>query len=571
MAQSGQAPLGPRTLAEVARTAATNHASRIALRAPGKSGIEAVSYEALDYRSAAAREAIREHSGDGDFVVLAGDSSVAWVLAFLGIVRAGAIPVPLNQDMDDESLRSIMEEIRPALVIGDEQFHARVESHRGGRIELSAIEDSTKHDSERLDAAPDPDQLAMLLYTTGTMGSPKGVMLSHNNILSNVTGILEAAKLGGEDSVLTPLPLFHAFPLTVGLLAPLVQGVRVELEPKPTRLAARIRQAQPTLLLGVPALFEAVLRQVRLRAGGGIRGKYMATAKAFNRLLIRTVGVNAGRLLFRPVHRALGGHLRYAVSGGAPLSIDLQREATVLGVPLLQGYGMTEASPVVAVQRFEPRRFWFGKHYWKAAGSCGCPLRDVHLRFDDEGSGGADGGEVVVSGPNVMLGYFDRDQDTEDALRDGNLHTGDIGILDSDGNLRIRGRSRLAVKTERGEMVHLDRIAEALAAAPEVAQAYAFVSDESPPRLTAIVLPAADVAPESTGLTADDLEARVLRGCQKASRHLATYERIKGLRLTDQPLPATPLGKVRATQVSLDPSFDVARWRAHLAELDSET
>lgn len=571
MAKSSHASVGPRTLVDVTGIAASKHPSRVALRAPGRSGMESLTYAALDRRSALVRDAIRGHAHGDDFVVLAGDSSVQWVVTFFGIVRAGSIPVPLNQDMDDESLSSIMAELRPTLVIGDPQFLARVESGSGPHVQLSTIEGSLNDAPKGRDANADPDRLAVLLYTTGTMGSPKGVMLSHTNILSNVSGILDAANLGDEDSVLTPLPLFHAFPLTAGLLAPLILGVRVELEPRPTRLAVRIRDAQPTLLLGVPALYEAVLRQVRVRAGNGFRGKYLTAARALNRLLIGSVGVNAGKFLFRPLHRALGGRLRYAISGGAPLALELQREAITLGVPLLQGYGMTEASPVVTAQRFESRRFWFSKYYWKVAGTCGQPLPDVRITFEDVEGAAPDTREVVVSGPNVMLGYFERDQDTADTLRDGSLHTGDIGFLDKNGNLRISGRSRLAVKTERGEMVHLDRIAEALGAAPEVGQAYAYVSEESPPRLTAIVFPGAEVMAEPGDVTAGEIEACVLRACQRASRHLATYERIKGVRLTDQPLPTTPLGKVRTAQVTNEPSFDVARWKASLEELDAET
>ena len=446
-------------------------------------------------------------------------------------------------------------------MIGDEPFLARVEKYPCPRFALDVLEDSLSDIPEVSDATPEPGQLAVMLYTTGTMGNPKGVMLSHENILSNIDAVVERANFVDGDLVFTPLPLFHAFPLTVGLLTPLVRGVRAELEPKLTRMAARIRECRPTILLGVPALYEAVFRQVRIRAGTGFRGRYLMAAKAFNGSLIRILGLNAGKLLFRPVQHALGGRLRFAFSGGAPLSPELQREAFALGVPLMQGYGMTEAAPVVAAQKFVPRRFWFGKSYWRSVGSVGPPLTNVRLAFEE--------GEVVVSGPNVMLGYFERDQDSEDALRGGTLHTGDIGVLAEDGSLRITGRSKMAVKTARGEMVHLDRIADALAAASEVEQAFAFISDQSSGRLAAVVFPA-ESADEAGGATLDELRDRVLSACLKASAGLATYERIKEVRLTDEPLPTTPLGKVRTAQVDLDPSFDRTRWQESLEELAVE-
>ncbi len=329
MSRAKQVLRTPQTLAEILPTIAIRHGSKLALRASGESTLEALSYEALDGRSATARDRIGRLVREGDFVMLAGESNVSRVLAFLGTLRLGAIPVPVNPALDDESLRAVLSEVRPAAVIADAGFLSRTGHYQSAcaQIDISTIEDSKAGYDQSRDAVPDGDSIAMLLHTTGTTGRPKGVMLSHRNILSNVAGVIDATNLSSEDSVRTPLPLFHAFPLTVGLLAPLVQGVPIDLEAKPTRLASRIELVRPTFIIGAPALYEAVFRQIRRRADRGFRGGYFKLALGLN------------RLLFRPVHMALGGRLRYAVSGGAPLRPDTQREALAMGVSLLQGYG----------------------------------------------------------------------------------------------------------------------------------------------------------------------------------------------------------------------------------------
>jgi len=279
------------------------------------------------------------------------------------------------------------------------------------------------------------------------------------------------------------------------------------------------------------------------------------------RQLIRRLGLNAGRLLFRPLQRALGGRLRYAICGGAPLPAEVQRDAFRLGFPLVQGFGMTEASPVISVQRFDPASFWRGRRYWERVGSCGAPLRGLTVEIDPLPGADAGVGEIVVGGASVMLGYHQRESETAEALRGGRLHTGDLGRIDEDGELWIRGRRGLAVSTPRGKIVHLERLEQAIVGAPEVRQV-AVVAEPRPEwRLTAIVFPAAEAAPEGGAPTAAAIEARVRAACLGVCRDLEPHERIDGVALTDQPLPETPLGKIRRGELPAAPSFDVERWR----------
>ena len=550
------------TLPKIITQAAAVYGDRIAIRSAEASGLETITYSELEARSAALRDRIAPELARGDFVLLSGRNSIAWVAALLAITRAGAVPVPIDPEIDAAALALIGDELKPAAVLADRSMLERTEGT--GRLQL-ALEDSAVTgdggDAPSPDAQFDPGELALMVYTAGTTGRPKGVMLSHRNLTSNIAAIMDAAGLTEDDSVFVVLPLYHAFPLTGGCLGPIGAGVTIELEDRPSRVATRLRQARPTLVIGVPALFETVLRSIRHQARGGMRGRYLRAAQAVNRLLIRTIGVNAGRLLFRPVHAAMGGRLRYAVAGGAPLTPEVARDAFVIGLPLMQGYGMSEASPVVAVQRFDARRFWWSRYYWKHAGSVGTAMPGTRVEVEPVPQAEPGSGELVISGPNVMMGYYERGPETEEALRGGRLHSGDLGRVDSDGAIWITGRSKLAASTPGGEIVHLERVEAALSAAPEVAQVCVIEVREPAWKLMAVIFPS-DAAAGGNGTTTGEaveqsVRAAVLREC----RRLRNHERLRDVTLTDEPLPVTRLGKIRRGSLPTSFQFDVERWQ----------
>ena len=534
----------------------------VAVRSAERGGFETVTFAELDQRSAELRDRIAAQVQPGDFVVLSGRNSIAWIVALFAISRSGAVPVPLDSEMSEEPLALILDELAPVAIVADGEFLERTEGVGRVRIALDAPADdapTATSDAPTPVVEPEPDSLAVVIYTAGTTGRPKGVMLSHRNLSSNVRAVIDAAALTTDDAVFVVLPLYHAFPLTAGCLSAIAAGVTIELESQPARVSSRLRQARPTVILGVPALYETMLRQIRHQARGGWRGRMMDAALATNHLLIRTLGVNAGRLLFRPVHQALGGRVRYAVSGGAPLSPEVARDAFLFGIPLLQGYGISEASPAVSIQRFHHRRFWWTKYYWKRAGSVGPPLQGVTVTAAPVSEAEAGSGELVISGPTVMLGYFGRDEETADTLVDGRLRTGDIGRIDPDGTIWITGRRKLAVSTPGGETVHFERVEAVLQSAPEIAQVCVIEEREPSWRLVAIVFPSATAGGETEPA---EVQRSVRAGVTRESERLRPYERVREIRLTDEPLPTTQLGKIQRGSLPSAFQFDLERWRA---------
>jgi len=554
-----------RTLTSLVPAAVRAYGVQVAVRAPWRGELESVSYAELDRRSAEARDVLRTMVSTQDHVVISGANSIPWVVAFFGVIRAGAIPVPLDPCLDADRRDAILAEVRPVAILADRRVLQGLGRTSASRFELgSAMGSTSTHDpTATADAEPDEDDVAVLIHTTGTTGAPKGVMLTHRNLVVEMEAVVAASRPAMDDALFLTLPLYHAFALTVGLLSPIAAGVPVDLEPRLTHIGRRLTESHPTIIVGVPALFEVLVREVRRRAKGP-RRLYLRAALATNRALIVLAGVNAARFLLRPVRAALGGRLRFAVSGGAPLAVETIRQAHALGIPLLQGYGLTEAGPVVSVQRFSSRRFWWSRFYWRRAGSLGPPVPCCTVRIEAVPGLDAPDGEIVVSGDNVMAGYFRNEALTRETLRAGSLFTGDIGHVDGDGELHVTGRLKLAVSTPSGKLVHLERVEAAIGAAPEVEQ-IRVVDEPGPPwRLVAIVYPSV-IADSGGTVDAATMLANVRRAVAIAERTLLSYERVAEVRLVDAPLPLTPLGKLRrGAPPSL--AFDIERWRTSIRQ-----
>jgi long-chain acyl-CoA synthetase len=556
----------PTTLPQLFAESVATYGDRMAYRAPwGGGALESISFADLGRRSAGVADQLRV--GPGDFVLLGGTNSVPWVVAFFGALVSGATPVPVDPEMPEEALDSIVGELKPSVVFGDHEFLERLPDLRTRRVAFSEVHDWPASDGALVrDASADPTALAVLLYTGGTTGRPKGVMLSHRNVLAAVEAALDAGNLNDRDVVFSVLPLFHVFPLTIACFTPLAAGIPSELEHRLLRVAARMAETPPTIMLGVPALFEALVRQIERGAQGGVRGAYFGAALALSRLMIRTVGVNPGRLLFRPIQHVLGGRLRYMVSGGARLDPTVHRKMMALGLPVIQGYGLSEAVAAVCGQRFVGRDYWWrARRYWRRIGSVGGPVLNVELTLEPREGLEAGEGELIIRGPNVMLGYYQRPADTAVALHDGALHTGDIARIDRRGDVWITGRASLVISMPNGKQVNLETFEADLLEAVEVDQVRLTVEEQPEWRLVATVFPSEEAIAAGASDAAQLL--RVVReAIRRESRALPSWLRVDEVRLVDEPMAVTRLGKLRRVEMP-DRAFDFERWRAQVREL----
>jgi long-chain acyl-CoA synthetase len=450
----------------------------------------------------------------GERVGLVAENRPEWMIADLAIMAAGAVTVPAytTNTVDDHrhilansgarmvivSTNALAARVLPAadqvtsiehvitvepLTMGQvshPEIHAWSDVIAAGK----AAPDDVAETVERIGR----DDTACLIYTSGTGGVPKGVMLSHANILANCRGaylLLEAIGYGDE-VFLCFLPLSHSYEHTAGMMFPISLGAEIYFAEGAETLAANLLEARPTIMTAVPRLYETMHQRLQraMEREGGLKAKLFQRALELGRKHYdnpKSLGPGEriqhwilGLLVRRKVGKRFGGRLKAMVSGGAPLNPEIGKFFLALGVPLLQGYGQTEASPVVSAN--PPNRIKIE--------TVGPPLDGVEVRI-------AEDGELLVRGECVMRGYWNDPESTARSLQDGWLHTGDVGQLDPDGYIKITDRKRDFIKNSGGDMVSPARIEGYLTIEPEIGQA--MVYGDRRPYLVAVIVPHAEL------------------------------------------------------------------------------
>jgi long-chain acyl-CoA synthetase len=528
----------------------------------------------------------------GDRVAICAENSIEWIVAYHAIARAGGIAVLVYYDLEAAEIERQVCRPECRFLIASPDVVAKMQGGVPGVEHVLAIgvEGETAGETRRfadvrsgpddrtgpqLDSrAPAADDTAVITYTSGTTGGAKGVMLSHRNLLANAMASIEALELTEKDSSLLVLPMHHAMPFIAAVLLPPLIGAHFVIENDLRRIRDRLQEHRPTVFFGVPALYELMHRNVLARAEAEGRLETLKRIQSWLGRVKRLTGANLAPLAFRTVHKALGGRLRFLISGGAALNPRTYFDFAALGLPLLQGWGMAEASPVIAVQRWSPRRFRYTNYYEKHAGSVGQALPGVEVRLVDVPEKGisvaeSGEGEVLVRGPNVFQGYWQAEDTTADALQDGWLHTGDLGRIDADGIIYLTGRSKYIIVLDSGEKVHPDELEETLAQDDLLADCCvlgrASAERQGRTQVTAVIYPDVEVAERRVGESGDALDeasvrSMVERGVDAANRRLAGYKRIARVELSDAPLPKTALRKVARGHVATSHEFDYDVW-----------
>jgi long-chain acyl-CoA synthetase len=481
----------------------------------------------------------------GERVGLVGENRPEWVVADLAIMSAGAVTVPAYVTNTIEDHRHVFADsgLR-AVIVSKPAFCATVvaaanqvetvhtvipiepAAGQASSVDLRSWDEVLAHGAEMPDdfagqvAALAPDDTACLIYTSGTGGPPKGVVQTHRNILANCRGaywLLQMLGLGDE-VFLSFLPLSHSYEHTAGLMFPISIGAQIYFAEGADTLAANMLEARPTIMTAVPRLYETLHQRIRLgvERKGGVSKKLFDKAVAIGRKRLAAEPPSLGERLLDPLLERLvrnklrarfGGRLKAMVSGGAPLNPEIGSFFLALGVNLLQGYGQTEAAPVICCN--PPSRIKID--------TVGPPLDGVRVRI-------AEDGEILVAGDNVMPRYWNAAEASARTLADGWLHTGDIGMLDADGYLRITDRKRDFIKNSGGEMIAPAYVEGYLTMAPEIAQAMVF--GDRHPYLVAVIVPDTDFVAEH-GEATPDLQKAVAAAVARVNRDLPASARVR--------------------------------------------
>lgn len=494
----------------------------------------------------------------GDRIAILSESRPEWAACLLAGWLADAVIVPLDHMLEEGELLEILDDSAPRAIFISEKFltTARSLGQRtrppvslyllGGRDPDRTIESICDLEiaTPRTARNPDADGTAMIVYTSGTMGRPKGVVTRFSALLFQVTAIQDRFHLTSEDRFLSILPLNHLLELTVVLLSALHTGGSVIYASSlfPADILRTMRNDRVTIIVGVPIFFRALRNNVVGRFASQallVRSLFRAALWIARYLPVR----RARRLLFFPLYWHLGGSLRFFASGGAYLEPSVARFFERLGIPLLQGYGLTETGPVISVNGLGMNR----------AGSVGKPLPGVDVRID-RAHGGGDG-EILTRGRHVMAGYYRAPGLADSAVDEaGWFRTGDIGELDADGYLYVTGRRKNVIVLDSGKNVQPEEVEETILECPIVRECCVIGrpaqhgSFERTEEVCAVVVPTEEFIARHDGdddAVQDEIEAAVM----KQVRVLAAFKRPAAVEISLTELPKSPIQKIKRNDV----------------------
>ncbi|MDP9237768.1 MAG: AMP-binding protein [Chloroflexota bacterium] len=534
----------------------------------------------------------------GDRVALSAENSIDWACSYYAIVLAGGIAVPLYYDLSGEEIAEMIERCEADVALVSRKVLAKLgagvprlrsvivleSTARPDALPLQVREASaaeilslgelasraTQESRVRLaSTVVRPDDVASIVFTSGTTGGMKGVTLTHRNFMANMRSIRASIPFAERDRLVMVLPMHHAFPFVVGMVVGAAVGAELTFENDLRRIRDRMAEVKPTLFLGVPALFELMYRNIvhGIETQGRLesfeRGLHIVDSTK------QRTGINIGRIVFRELHKRLGGSLRFMVSGGAALNPQVARDFARLGVPIIQGWGMTEASPVLSVQPWSPRKFYMSNYYEEHLGTVGMALSGVEIGLIDvpekelyvhlHGEG-----ELVARGENITPGYWNSPEATA-AIKVGEwLRTGDVGRIDDEGNVWITGRSKFVIVLDSGEKVHPDEVEEKIARSAAISDVVVIGRRvRGKTQAWAVVYPNRDEILERLGIETESEEVirRLIAAEIDAHEHdIAPYKHVADFMLTDMPLPKTALRKVARGQIADSYDFELSRW-----------
>jgi long-chain acyl-CoA synthetase len=545
-----------------------------------------ITYTELGKRVYALARALHELGvRKGDRVAILAENCPEWAITDWATLCLGAITVPIYPTLTAPQVGEILRDSEPkALVVSDKKQRRKAcEAVEGTGLnpQMICIEPDSSSETPNFEQmlnqlgtltesalralveASQPEDIVTFIYTSGTTGEPKGAMLTHHNLITNIEAVLELIDWRPDDVFLSFLPLSHVFERMGGHFLPIYAGLTIAYAESLFTLANDMVEVKPTMMLGVPRFYASVMDRIL----ASVRQMPPLRQKLFYRMLevgkvyaqcwregrsaplgVRLQHAVLDKLVASKIRERVGGRLRYFISGGAALPKEVAEFFHAFGILIIEGYGLTETSPVLTVNPPRAPRF----------GSVGKPIRGVEIRI-------AEDGEILARGPNIMLGYYKKPEATAAAIDpDGWFHTGDVGHIDADGYLYITDRKKDILVLANGKNVAPQPIENLLKQSELVQEAVVYGDGMSAP--VALIVPNIDALRafakqegiEANGdalLNHDAIQRRFRQELERVNRELADFQRIKGFRLISKPFSIetgelTPTLKVKRRVVA---------------------
>ncbi len=495
----------------------------------------------------------------GKRIAVIGENRYEWGLSYLAIACGTGIVVPLDKALPENEIKSLIERSEIEAICYTKKYDEIMKKfkdegvgklkhlismdlseHKDGIYSLKELIEKGKKlleegDRSFLDAEIDRKAMGMLLFTSGTTSMSKAVMLTHEAITTNLMDISRVLEIHERDTMLSFLPMHHAFECTAGFLYPMYKGAEVVFCEGIKHIADNLKEYQVSAMISVPALYEAMYRRLlKTIEKKGKLEKLKKGVKISN--VLSKLHIDLRRKLFKEVHEALGGKVRLFINGAAALDTDVEKGYNDLGIRIAQGYGLTETSPIVAAST----------DYKYKLGSVGpiFPSVEARIAYPDE-----DGiGEIQVKGPSVMLGYYENEEANKEVFEDGWFRTGDLGYIDKDGFLFISGRQKSVIVLKNGKNVFPEELENLVNRVEGVSESivYGKPEEDGDTKVCVKIVYDEEIMKELYKTTNEaDIYEILNNKVKEINKKMPAYKYIREITITTEPLIKTTTAKIK--------------------------
>ena len=496
----------------------------------------------------------------GKKVAVIGETSVSWLLTYFAVVCGVGVIVPLDKNLPSGELVGLVERSGAAAIVYSNKCRKSIEPLFDDPKSVEyfiSMEEETKSEQEYslptlveegrelveqgdtsyIDVDVDPDQMSTLLFTSGTTGAAKGVMLSHRNIVSNCVEMSKFFKIPEPGIVLSILPVHHVYEMTCDIFTTFYQGKTIAICEGIKYIQKNMVEVKANVMLGVPLVFEKMYKGMWKQAKRRSEDQKLRRAIDLSKRLHLYDNKTVIRRLFKAIHNSFGGEMQAFVVGGAAADPYIIEEFEAMGIPMIQGYGMSENAPIICLN---PDRY-------RKADAVGKPLPGTKVRIIDQDEDGI--GEIIVKGPSVMMGYYENEEATQETLRNGWLHSGDLGYMDEDGFVHITGRAKTVIVTKGGKNIFPEEVEAVLMESDFVQEVIVHgVKDDRVGNvmITADIYPNAEELKKEKGEMGDSETYHFFRDLiDEFNKKLPPYKQVKRVNIRKEPFIKTTTGKIK--------------------------
>lgn len=519
-----------------------------------------ISYKQYKYDVEAFGTALINLGLNGGRIALIGENRYEWSITYLAVVNGTGVVVPLDKELPANEIELLLERSEADAIIYSGSVKEKIEpllkkttsmryfismdreEDKGNLLSFNRLLEKGRallKDGMRefIDAEIDADVMKMLLFTSGTTDTAKAVMLSHRNVSDNLMNMCAMLYIDEKDTFLSILPIHHTYECTCGFLCQLYRGCTIAYCEGLRHIVKNLKESKATMMLGVPLVFESMYRQVMNQAIKAKGKEKIQFAIGLSNSL-RKIGIDIRSKLFKQIHEALGGHMRMFISGAAGIDPQIARGFRELGMPLVQGYGLTECAPIVALNR---------NSYYKDE-AAGLPLPNLQVEIDSPDEDGI--GEIKCKGSSVMLGYYENPKATAEVIRDGWFYTGDSGFIDKDGFVHITGRKKNVIITGNGKNVFPEEIETLLNRSPYIKESLVYGKGQSDgdTKICVRIVPDFEKIREDieNNVISDETAEKIIeKEIKNINRTMVSYKYIKEITLQEEEFIKTTTKKIK--------------------------